>query len=157
MVSLSGFIVDARNSARLAVESSAELGRRIWSLCKPRSVRRGLAAASGVSIGTIMDLRAGRSDPTLSTLLAVAKALDLYSIQELLGEPGTMRFIDIQRDASPSPAASEPMTSEPMTSVPTHAPHESTGDPTAFDREQSGGEMFDAAEELTEVVSFVRA
>jgi hypothetical protein len=32
-----------------------------------------------------MDLWAGRSDPTLSTLLAVAEALGLHSLEELFG------------------------------------------------------------------------
>ena len=47
------------------------------------------------------DLLAGRSDPSLSTLLALADALDLRSIDELLGPLPTESILEARRRGSP--------------------------------------------------------
>lgn len=44
-----------------------------------------------------MDVFAGRSDPTLSTLLALVEALELRSIDELLGPLPTESVLRRQR------------------------------------------------------------
>jgi transcriptional regulator with XRE-family HTH domain len=46
---------------------------------------RGLAAAAGLGTTTVRNLLAGKAEPRLSTMLALAKALELHSIEELLG------------------------------------------------------------------------
>ncbi|MEY2451484.1 MAG: hypothetical protein QOD92_1058 [Acidimicrobiaceae bacterium] len=51
---------------------------------------------TGLGIGTVMDVVAGRSDPTLSTLLAVAGALDVGTIEDLLGPTATENLIAAQ-------------------------------------------------------------
>ena len=50
---------------------------------------RALAQLSGLGIGTVANLVRGESDPTLSTMLALAAALDLHSIEELIAPLGT--------------------------------------------------------------------
>jgi hypothetical protein len=44
-----------------------------------------------------MDVWAARSDPTLSTMLALTEALGLRSIEELLGPLGTETMLELQR------------------------------------------------------------
>ena len=50
---------------------------------------RTLADAAGLGRGTVSDILAGTSDPTLSTMLALVRALELGSIEELLSPLGT--------------------------------------------------------------------
>jgi transcriptional regulator with XRE-family HTH domain len=50
---------------------------------------RTLADAAGLGRGTIADILAGSSDPTLSTMLALVRAFGLGSIEELLNPLGT--------------------------------------------------------------------
>jgi transcriptional regulator with XRE-family HTH domain len=50
---------------------------------------RALADASGLGRGTVADILSGTSDPSLSTMLALARALGLASIEELLSPLGT--------------------------------------------------------------------
>lgn len=87
----------ARNTARLSDGAKAALAERVRELSAGRYSRRGLAAATGLGIGTVMDLWAGRSDPTLGTLLALAEALELRSVEELLGPLGTQAMLEHQR------------------------------------------------------------
>lgn len=65
--------------ARSAVElSEEELARRI-----------------GVARHTLTDLGRSSAGPRLATLLAVARELDLYSVDELLGPSGTESLNDL--------------------------------------------------------------
>jgi DNA-binding phage protein len=50
---------------------------------------RALADASGLGTGTVADILRGKSDPRLSTMLALVRALELASIEELLSPLGT--------------------------------------------------------------------
>jgi transcriptional regulator with XRE-family HTH domain len=45
-----------------------------------------LAAKARVSSGTLGRLERGDSDPTLGTLLRLMRALELHSVEELLGD-----------------------------------------------------------------------
>jgi DNA-binding phage protein len=56
------------------------------------SIRK-LATAAGLGNGTISDILSGSSDPTLSTMLALVRALGLGSIEELLSPLGTSLVI----------------------------------------------------------------
>jgi transcriptional regulator with XRE-family HTH domain len=87
----------ARYSARLAVEARGVLASRIRSLSEGRFSQRSLATATGLGIGTVRDVWAGRSDPTLSTMLALTETLGLRSVEELLGPLGTQALLALQR------------------------------------------------------------
>ncbi len=50
---------------------------------------RPLAKSAGLGTGTVSDILSGTSDPSLSTLLALVRALELGSIEELLAPLGT--------------------------------------------------------------------
>ena len=76
------------------------IARRIQTLSANRFSRRSLAAKIGLGIGTVMDVWAGRTDPTLSTMLALVEALELRSIEELLGPLGTQSMLELQRGSS---------------------------------------------------------
>jgi hypothetical protein len=82
-----------RRTARLTDAARTALADRIQELSQGQFSQRGLAAATGLGIGTINDLWAGRSDPSLSTLLALTSALGLHSIEELMGAPGTQAML----------------------------------------------------------------
>jgi hypothetical protein len=60
------------------------------------------ALVFGAGIGTVMDLWARRTDPTLSTFLAVADALGVRSIEELMGVLGTNAMTEHQRRSRPA-------------------------------------------------------
>jgi transcriptional regulator with XRE-family HTH domain len=51
---------------------------RAWS-------ERELAQRAGLSIGALRDLGTGLANPTLRTMVALARAFDLRSIEELIG------------------------------------------------------------------------
>ena len=87
----------ARPTARLSVAARQALGTQLRALSQGRISRRAVAAATGLGIGTVMDLWAGRSDPELSTLLALVEVLGVRSIDELLGPLGTQVLLEHQR------------------------------------------------------------
>jgi transcriptional regulator with XRE-family HTH domain len=89
----------ARFSARLSKGARDCLAARVRELSAGQHSQRGLAAATGLGIGTVRDIWSGSSDPTLSTLLALTEALGVHSIEELLGPIGTQRLLELQRDA----------------------------------------------------------
>jgi transcriptional regulator with XRE-family HTH domain len=93
-------IADARRAARLDASVRAAMARRIQALSAGRFSRRSLAAETGLGIGTVMNLWAGRTDPALSTMLALVDALGLRSIDELLGPLGTQTMLELQQQAS---------------------------------------------------------
>lgn len=83
------FARDVRNSARTqARELVAARTRELMSARGFTSIRT-LARASGLGKGTIADILSGSSDPSLSTMLALVRALELGSIEELLAPLGT--------------------------------------------------------------------
>jgi transcriptional regulator with XRE-family HTH domain len=51
-----------------------------------------LVGLSGLSSGVVSRLERGESNPTLSTILRLAVALDLGSIEQLLGELPSRRL-----------------------------------------------------------------
>jgi transcriptional regulator with XRE-family HTH domain len=55
--------------------------------------QRGLAARAGLGISTLRKVLNQESDPALSTLLGLAGALGLHSLEELLGPIGTMEVL----------------------------------------------------------------
>ncbi len=63
------------------------------------SIRK-LADAAGLGRGTVADIVSGTSDPTLSTMLALVKALGLASIEELLSPLGTSVVIGTPHERS---------------------------------------------------------
>lgn len=89
----------ARSTARLSDAARQAVGTRARGLCEGRYTQRGLATKTGLGIGTVRELLAGSSDPTLGTLLAVAKALELGSIEQLLGPSGTETLLALQEQA----------------------------------------------------------
>ena len=92
----------ARNSARLDPAVRTAVAERVKQLSDGRYTRRALASKTGLGIGTVMDLFAGRSDPSLSTMLALVEALELRSIEELLGPLTTESMLRHQRSSSVS-------------------------------------------------------
>lgn len=61
---------------------------------------RALADSAGLGRGTIADILSGSSDPTLSTMLALVRALELGSIEELLSPLGTSVVIGTPHERS---------------------------------------------------------
>jgi hypothetical protein len=78
-----------RNSAR--VEARSLLASRTRELMEARGVNsiRTLATSAGLGTGTVADILSGTSDPRLSTMLGLVRALGLGSIEELLSPLGT--------------------------------------------------------------------
>lgn len=70
---------------RLGTEARQILGARLRSLRGHRSIEE-VARRARISSGSLSQLERGRSDPTLGTLLRLMHALDLRSVEELLGE-----------------------------------------------------------------------
>jgi DNA-binding phage protein len=89
-----------RNSAR--VEARELVSRRTRELANARGLKsiRSLADASGLGRGTVAEILAGNSDPTLSTMLALVRALGLGSIEELLSPLGTSVVIGTPHERS---------------------------------------------------------
>lgn len=92
-------VKDARCPARISIvalgpQALEALSVRLQELLEERKLsRRKLATLSvGVSIGTVMEIVRGERDPDLGTMLSIAHALKLRSIEELLGPLGTTGF-----------------------------------------------------------------
>ena len=83
----------ARNSARALAVSL--ITARLKELMAEQSIRgaRQLARRSGIGVGTAANLLSGESEPTLSTMLLLAAALELHSIEELIAPLGTARAL----------------------------------------------------------------
>jgi transcriptional regulator with XRE-family HTH domain len=63
------------------------IGPRVVQLRRERRISQDmLVALSGLSSGVVSRLERGESNPSLSTILRLAVALDLGSIEQLLGE-----------------------------------------------------------------------
>lgn len=76
--------------ARLSARQNARLRERLSALLKREGLsERKLADRAGVSIGAVRGVGTTVRGPTLGTLLALAKALKVSSIEELLGPSST--------------------------------------------------------------------
>lgn len=74
---------------------------RFWTM-------RELAARTGLSSGTVSALERGAAQPTLGTLLALQRAFDLPSIEDLLGPVGrtpSRILVDLDRPPMAAPAS----------------------------------------------------
>lgn len=79
----------ARSSARLSDGASLRIGKRVRDLMKIRNMTQAeLVKESGLGRQAISQLVRGQSNPRLATLIAVAQALSLNSIEELLAPHG---------------------------------------------------------------------
>ena len=75
----------AKKRDRLGPEAKRLVGARIRHLRGDLTVEV-LADKAGLSSGALAQLERGESDPTLGTLLHLMLALELPSIEDLLGE-----------------------------------------------------------------------
>lgn len=89
-----------RNSARSEARSLVAARTRALMTSRGLSTIRALADAAGLGHGTVADILAGTSDPTLSTMLALVRALGLGSIEELLSPLGTSVVIGTPHERS---------------------------------------------------------
>lgn len=90
---LSSFVRDtSRMPEGLGREGRRLIGARIRALRGDRS-QEDLAQQAGISDGTLSAIERGRSDPRLGTLLRLAQALGLSSVEELLGPLPTSRYL----------------------------------------------------------------
>jgi transcriptional regulator with XRE-family HTH domain len=79
-----------RPEGKLTARQNARLRERMLALAKREGLsERGLADKAGLSIGAVRTVGGTEAGPTLGTLLALAKALGLQSIDELLGPSAT--------------------------------------------------------------------
>ena len=79
----------ARDNARLTAGQRAVLARRVTGLLGERSMTgRGLAEKAGIGVSTVLKLLRAQTDPPLSTLLAIAYALQLSTLDELVAPGG---------------------------------------------------------------------
>lgn len=88
---------------KLSARQNARLRQRLALLCGQQGLTgRALAAKAGLSIGTVRSVGRTSSGPTLGTLLALAKALGVSSLDQLLGPSGMhlLRNLDqLEHDA----------------------------------------------------------
>lgn len=79
-----------RPEIRLTARQNARLRERVLALAQREGLsERGLACKAGLSIGAVRTVGGTAAGPTLGTLLALTKALQLRSIDELLGPSAT--------------------------------------------------------------------
>ena len=77
-------------SVRLTARQNARLRERLLALCEREGLsERALAAKADISVGTVQSIGRTESGPTLGTLFALTRALELQSIDELLGPSPT--------------------------------------------------------------------
>lgn len=73
-------------SPRLSARQNARLRERLLDLAEREGLsERALARKAGVSVGAVRSVGGTVAGPTLGTLLALAKALQLQSVDQLLG------------------------------------------------------------------------
>jgi transcriptional regulator with XRE-family HTH domain len=71
---------------RLTARQNARLRERVRALAQREGLsERALAARAGLSIGAVRSVGGTEAGPTLGTLLALARALGLHSVDQLLG------------------------------------------------------------------------
>ena len=77
-------------SARLSARQNARLRERLLALCEREGLsERALAAKAGLSVGAVRSIGRTETGPTLGTLLALSRALELQSIDQLLDPSST--------------------------------------------------------------------
>lgn len=82
-----------RPEVKLTARQNARLRERVRALAKREGLsERGLADKAGLSVGAVRTVGGTDAGPTLGTLLALAKALGLRSIDDLLG-PSAMTLL----------------------------------------------------------------
>jgi len=85
---------NARKSARLSEAARLVFARRLEDLLIERGLsRRHVAAESGIALGTVCQLLRGVGEPTLGTMLALVRVLELSSIEELIAPFGTRSLL----------------------------------------------------------------
>jgi len=82
-----------RYTGGLPLQARERLGARIRELAGKRINQTELVFRTGLGKGTIGDLWWGRANPTLGTLLLVARELNVRSIEELFGPIGTQTML----------------------------------------------------------------
>lgn len=88
-----------RFSGGLTVAAKERLGSRVREVAASQRVNQTtLVTRTRLGKGTVEDLWWGRSNPRLSTILAVVHELNLRSIEELLGPLGTQLMIEDMRE-----------------------------------------------------------
>jgi transcriptional regulator with XRE-family HTH domain len=79
-----------RAEVSLTARQNARLKERVKALAQREGLtERSLAAKAGLSIGAVRAVGGTKAGPTLGTLLALTKALQLQSVDELLGPSAT--------------------------------------------------------------------
>jgi len=89
-----------RNSARSEARSLVAARTRELMDARGLTTIRALANEAGLGRGTVADILSGTSDPSLSTMLALVRALELGSIEELLSPLGTSIVIGTPHERS---------------------------------------------------------
>ena len=87
---------------RLGIEARRRLGERVRYLRGDRTLEE-LADSAQLSSGSLSQLERGKSDPTLGTLLRLMGALNLRSIEELLGEAPDYPSTRLAKATGPEP------------------------------------------------------
>ena len=76
--------------AKLSARQNARLRERVAALRQRAGLsERALATKAGLSVGAVRSIGTTDNGPTLRTLLALARALQLQSIDQLLGPSAT--------------------------------------------------------------------
>jgi transcriptional regulator with XRE-family HTH domain len=83
---------------RLTARQLARVAERLKELRGSAISQRELARRTGLSAGTIGQIEQGRHEPRLGTLLALRGALDLGSIEELLGPMPSTALESVRED-----------------------------------------------------------
>ncbi len=78
------------SSGALTARQNARLQERLAALCEREGLsKRALATKADLSIGAVRSIGSTKTGPTLGTLLALTRALQLQSIEQLLGPSPT--------------------------------------------------------------------
>jgi transcriptional regulator with XRE-family HTH domain len=76
--------MDLPAEAKLSARENAQIGERLKML-RGKTPLRDLGERAQLSPSTINQIELGRRQPKLGTMLALCRALDLHSIEELIG------------------------------------------------------------------------
>ena len=81
---------EGSNSGSLTARQNARLQERLAALCEREGLsKRALAAKADISFGAVQNIGKTKTGPRLGTLLALTRALQLQSIDQLLGPSPT--------------------------------------------------------------------
>lgn len=89
------------SSGALTARQNARLQERLTALCEREGLsKRALATKAHISIGAVRSIGKTKTGPTLGTLIALTRALQLQSIDQLLGpSPTALLTADDQLEA----------------------------------------------------------